>query len=71
MAGWAVLGALDNEMWAEVTCASLAQLLLEPSCCSIISLFPLPGDLHAWNGGCSFHLGPEMKRLEQGLTDYL
>lgn len=57
-----MLCALDSEMWVDAMCDSLEQMLLEPSRCSIISLFLLPQDLHAWNGGCSFHLGPVGKR---------
>lgn len=37
------LCVLDNETWVEVTCASLEQVLLEASCCSIISLAPCHG----------------------------
>lgn len=33
---------LDSEMWVEVTCASLEQMLPETLCCSIILPAPLP-----------------------------
>lgn len=54
---------LDNDMWVEVTCFFGADAS-RPFMLLYYFSFPrpLPQDLHAWNGGCPFHLDAEMKR---------
>lgn len=53
-------GGMDNELWVDMTCASLGQMLPEPSCCSIVFLSPCHGSCMPGMGAAPWSYSEEM-----------
>lgn len=61
-------GGMDNELWVDMTCASLGHMLPEPSCCSIF-LSPCRGSCMPGMGAAPSTLVLQQRGVEQRVKD--